>query len=115
MAIGNGRRHRNKVFFYDFAFARFYVNEMGEPMQRERTDDIDGSPDYFAIEPLRGYSHTRKDELFSFGVSLLHLNNAELPWLKRTKGVRDIFKLMNIVLAEWEQHGIEVSEGKTLN
>lgn len=109
MAIGNELQHQHKIFFYDFAFSRFYVNDLGEPIRRQPLHEMDGTPDYFAIEPLRGQTHTRSDELFSFGVALLHLNNADLPWLEKTKGIQDIFKVMNIVLNEWEQHGIEVS------
>lgn len=110
MAIGNDEsEQQHKLFFYDFAFGESYVNAMGEPKRREKVDDIHGTPDYFAIEPLRGHTHTRKDELFSFGVCLLEMNNANLPWLEKTKGIQDILEAMRIVLNEWETHGIEVS------
>lgn len=109
MAIGDGPEHHHKIFFYDFAFGQLYANEMGEPVRREQLDELNGTPDYFAIEALRGHSHTRRDELFSFGVCLLHLNNADLPWVEKTKGIQDIFKAMSIVLSEWEHHGLEVS------
>lgn len=109
MAIGDGLEHQHKIFFFDFAFSMKYINEMGEAKRREKANGMDGTPNYFAIDVLRGQSHVRKDELFAFGVCLLDLNNAELPWLEKTKGISDIFYAMEIVRNEWETHGIEVS------
>lgn len=107
MAIGDGD-DRHKIFFYDFAFSKSYLDAMGEPKRREHDDDMNGTPDYFAFEPLRGLTHVRKDELFSFGVCLMDMNNADLPWKEKTTGITNIFKLMDIVRNEWEKHGIEV-------
>lgn len=109
MAIGDGPEHQDKIFFFDFAFGELYVDAMGEPKQREIVTIMNGTPSYFAIEPLRGQSHVRKDELFSFGVCLLDMNNADLPWMEKAKGIGSIFEAMNIILNEWEKHGIEVS------
>lgn len=109
IAIGDGLEHQNKIFFYDFAFGEFYRNAVGEPKRRENVTEMNGTPSYFAIDPLRGQSHVRKDELFSFGICLLDMNNADLPWLEKSKGISDIFNAMNIILNEWEKHGIEVS------
>lgn len=109
MAIGDGPEHQHKIFFYDFAFSEQYMNAMGEPKQREKVTGMDGTPNYFSIDVLRRQSHVRKDELFAFGVCLLDLNNGELPWVEKTKGVGDIFEAMEIVLNEWEKLGLEVS------
>lgn len=109
MAIGDGPEYQERIFFYDFAFGEYYLDAMGEPKQRENVTDMDGTPSYFAIDVLRGQSHVRKDELFSFGICLLDMNNADLPWLEKIKGNSNIFEAMNIVLNEWEKHGIEVN------
>lgn len=110
MAIGDGPKHQHKIFFYDFAFSEHYLNEMGEPKRREKATVMNGTACYFSIDVLRGLtSHVRKDELFSFGVCLLDMNNADLPWMKKTIDVHDIFEAMKITLNEWEKHGIEVS------
>lgn len=108
MAIGDGSEQQHKIFFYDFAFGEVYVNAVGEPKRREKTTEMNGTPGYFAMDPLRGQSHVRKDEIFSFGICLLDMNNADLPWLEKTNGINDIFEAMNIILNEWEKHGIEV-------
>lgn len=112
MAIGDGLKHQNKIFFYDFAFGEPYLNAVGEPKRREKVTDMDGTPSYFAIDPLRGQSHVRKDELFSFGICLLDMNNADLPWMEKSKEIVEIFKAMSIILNEWEKHGIEVRNTK---
>lgn len=108
MAIGDGPEHQHKIFFYDFAFSEQYMDAMGVPKQRETVDGMDGTPNYFSIEVLHRQSHVRKDELFAFGVCLLDLNNADLPWLEMTDDISDIFNAMDVVLQEWEKHGIEV-------
>lgn len=110
MAIDDGAEQQRKIYFFDFAFSEFYVDAMGKPKRREKADDMNGSPNFFAMDPLRMQTHVRKDELISFGICLLDMNNANLPWTEKTKGITDIFKAMSIVLSEWEKHGIEVSQ-----
>lgn len=110
MAIGDGPEHQHQIIFFDFAFSEPYMNADGEPKQREKVTEMDGTPNYFSIDVLRGQSHVRKDELFGLGVCLLDLNNADLPWLDKTKGITEMFDAMDIVLNEWEKLGMEVSE-----
>lgn len=107
MAIGN--TNENQIFFFDFSFSEFYVNALGEPKKREETDNLQGTPDYMAWGPLNGFACARKDDLIAFGVVLLRLNNAYLPWMDETDDDTDIETAMQIVREDWEMFGIEVS------
>lgn len=72
MAIGN--IDKNKIIFFDFGFSQFYVNALGEAMEREDAIDIFGTPEYMARGPLNAKTWVRKDDLISLGLVLLRLN-----------------------------------------
>lgn len=106
--IAVGEDDENKIFFFDFAFSQFYVNALGETKPRERANHFDGTPEYFAFGPLNGLSHVRKDDLISFGICLLDLNDAYIPWFGETNQDDSIYRIMNTVLEHWERSSIEV-------
>lgn len=108
VAIGDD--DENKIFFFDFAFSIFHVNALGESKHREKADEMNGTPEYFAYGPLQGLTHVRKDELFSFGLILLELNGVYFPWMDKTDDDDHIYTAMNIVFEEWEKYTLEVSE-----
>lgn len=113
--IGVGYEDKNEIFFFDFAFSEFYVDAFGAPKRRERTTEINGTPEYFALAPLRGYTHMRKDDLFSLGVCLLEMNKADLPWMDKTSLDTDIHEAVDIVLEDWKNVGLEVNSQQYLN
>lgn len=106
--IAVGDDDENKVFFFDFAFSQFHVNALGETKPRERAMLFDGTPEYFAYGPLNRLSHVRKDDLISFGICLLDLNDAYIPWMDKTHPEDSIYMTMDIVLEHWDQTSIEV-------
>lgn len=108
IAIDNNDEGR--VFFYDFAFSKFYVNAMGEPKPREDALHVNGTPEYMARGPLNGGTQCRKDDLISLGLVLLELNGVDLPWMDPTEGIEDIYEAMDIVLEQWDEHGIYVRQ-----
>lgn len=107
IAIGN--TDANRIVFFDFAFSEFYVNALGEPKRREESSAFNGTPEYWPLGPLNGLTHVRKDDLIAFGIVLLELNGADIPWMDKTNDDDDMYTTMDIVLEEWEKHGIEVS------
>lgn len=107
--IAVGENDANKIYFFDFAFSQFHVNAFGEPKPREITYEFHGTPEYFAPGPLNRQTHVRKDDLISFGICLLELNDAYIPWMDKTDGEDTISVAMNLVLGEWKKISIEVS------
>lgn len=107
MAIGNS--NGNQIFFFDFASSGFYVDSQGEPLERQKSDRSVGTPDYMSWAVLNGFKSARKDDLISFGIVLLRLSNAFLPWMDRSSDGDDNGIGMKIVREEWDKHGIEVS------
>lgn len=107
MAIGN--TNESRLFFFDFAFSEFYVNDHGEPRKREETEIFQGTPEYMAWGPLKGFKHTRKDDLISFGIVLLRLSDAYLPWMDKTSDSDDMETAIQIVQNDWDTYGIGVS------
>lgn len=107
MAIGNS--NGNQIFFLDFESSGFYVDSQGEPLERLKSDRSVGTPDYMSWAVLNGFKSARKDDLISFGIVLLKLSNAFLPWMDKTSDGDDIEIGMKIVREEWDKHGIEVS------
>lgn len=81
---------------------------MGEPKQRQKTHGCSGTPEFFARGPLNRLTYVPKDDLISFGICMLELNNAYIPWMEKTFEDDDIYTAMNIVLEEWENYSIEV-------
>lgn len=85
---------------------------MGESKAREEANEINGTPEYMARGPLNRYTHVRKDDFISFGLVLLELNGAQLPWMDATNSDDDIYETMDIVLDQWEKYGIDVRQQK---
>lgn len=106
--IAIGEHDKTKIFFFDFAFSAFYVNAMGEPMQRQKADEYNGTPEFFARGPLNRLTHVRKDDFISFGICMLELNGAYIPWMDKTNHDDDLYLIMDTVLEEWDKHSIEV-------
>lgn len=107
IAVGNA--NENQIFFFDFATSEFYLNSSGEPRKQEKIETFRGTPEYMAYNPLNGYATTRADDLTSFGISLLELNNVDLPWMDKTDDDTDMETAMQIVRDEWDDYGIKVS------
>lgn len=107
--IAIGDTDQNQIIFFDFAFSEFYVNAMGEPKLREKTVEFHGTPQYMALAQLKRLTHVRIDDFISFGIVLLELNGVVLPWTNKTNPNDYIYTTMDIVLEEWEKHGIKVS------
>lgn len=107
IAIGN--INENQIIFFDFAFSEFHINALGEPKQREDSDEINGTPEYMARGPLHRLTHVRKDDLISFGLVMLELNGVILPWKEKINLEYDIYVLMDIILETWDNHTIEVN------
>lgn len=108
IAVDNN--NEGHIFFYDFAFSEFYANAMGEPKPREDADEINGTPEYMARGPLNRGTQCRKDDFISLGLVLLELNGVNLPWMDLTLDTKDIYETMDIVLEQWEKHGIYVRQ-----
>ncbi|XP_031622920.1 uncharacterized protein LOC116340515 [Contarinia nasturtii] len=99
--------NENHIFFFGFAFSEFYVNALGEAKMREKSEEINGTPEYMTIDTLKGLTHVRKDDFISFGLVLLELNGVVLPWIEKTNNEEDIYKTIDIVLNEWNKISIE--------
>lgn len=108
MAIGNV--NENQIFFFDFGFSGFHVNALGEPKDREEAVEQSGTPEYMAFGPLNMFTSVRKDELISFGIVLLKLNDAYIPWMDKVGDDDTYYEAMQIVLEEWKKHNILVSK-----
>lgn len=107
--IAVGRDNAHQVFFFDFAFSDFYVNAMGEPKPREKTENPRGTVEFMGKGLLLGYKCVRKDDFTSLGVILLVFNGVQLPWEGKATIDIDVFKAMEIVLADWNKYGLKVS------
>lgn len=86
---------------------------MGEPKPREDAPEMNGTPEYMARGPLNRGTQCRKDDFISLGLVLLELNGVQLPWMNLTLDTQDIYELMDIVLEQWEEHGIHVRQPKS--
>lgn len=58
--------------------------------------------------PLNGLPPTRIDDLISFGIVLLELNNVTFPWMNKISDDEDIETAMEIVRNDWKNVTIEV-------
>lgn len=107
IAIGND--NPNQIFFVGFAFSELYENSLDEFNQRKLAKKIKGTPEYMSKEALKRFEQVPKDDLVSLGITLLELNDANLPWMRKTDDIDDIFIRMNITLEEWENEPLKVS------
>lgn len=85
------------------------MNAFGEPKQRQRAEVYNGTPEFFARGPLNRLTHVRKDDFISFGICLLELNGAYIPWMDKIDPDDGFSMIMDMVLEEWDRHSIEVS------
>lgn len=106
--IAIGDANANQIFFVDFDFSEFYVNALGESKEREETSYFWGTPEYMAWGPLNRYTHVPKDDLISLGLVLLRLNGVYIPWMYNSNDDDDIEVIMDTILEEWNDYGIDV-------
>lgn len=69
------------IFLSDFGFGEGFLDENGKAKPRRQTTHLRGTSVYMAPGPLMFYTHVRKDDLISLGISMLELDGADLPWM----------------------------------
>lgn len=77
-------------------------------MAREYTAHHHGTPEYMGLGPLLNYTHVRKDDLISLGLTMLDVHGVRMPWMELPTP-EDIWTSMAAVLKAWETADMEVS------
>lgn len=92
-----------------FVFGQSYANAFDSNKQRLKAKYIQGTPEYMSIEALNKLKPVQKDDLISLGIVLMELNGAHIPWANKATAENNVFKRMDIILQEWENHPIKVN------
>ena len=77
-----GNPDTSQIYLIDFGNAKkFKSSRTGKHMAYNKICCIFGTLNYLSLNTLKGIVRTRKDDLESFGLVLIHLYIGNLPWI----------------------------------
>ena len=82
-----GRKEPDIIYLIDFGFSKKYKSSRtGKHIKYSNTKSIIGSLFFASINALKGFEHSRRDDLESFGYVIIYLaNKGVMPWSKYYK------------------------------
>ena len=69
-----------ELYLIDFGFSTFFIDDEGEHVDDDCSEDIIGSPKYVSYNVHSGSMASRRDDLISLGYLYLFLHERQLSW-----------------------------------
>lgn len=70
----------DEIYLIDFGFSAFFIDEKGNHMPMNKSENVLGTPKYISYNIHDGFFPTRRDDLISLGYIYIYLFCKELPW-----------------------------------
>ena len=81
-----GKKDPNLVYIIDFGMSKKYrSSRTGKHIKFKKNKTASGTLNYMSIHHFQGYEYSRRDDLESFGYTLIFLMEKTLPWVKVEK------------------------------
>ena len=93
--IAIGKKDPQTIYLIDFGLSRKYrSSRTGKHIKYQNIRKAFGSLNFLSINGNKGYQQSRRDDLESFGYTIIYLLKNSLPWMKRGINENKVLKYL---------------------